>query len=357
MELKGIDVSAYNTVTSYERVAGSGVKAAILRITEQGNVADPTFEANYRGFRRNGIKTGAYKFSYALSENQAAEEAKKVLEILNGRELDFPVFYDLEWKQQRALPKAEITRIAKAFRSEIVNGGYRFGIYCNMDWYYNVLDTESLPYDYWLAAYPYNDRGQIVESLRPPVGIGWQYSSKGEVPGISGYVDMNVFYKDYSVEKPGENGSGGGQGESAGEGSTGGGVSGKPAQEKEYISYKVKAGETLSAIAKKYDTTVTEIARLNKIKDVNLIQTGQKLKIPVKKKYRKWVGECTGNSVNVRKGPGLAYSLISDFPYLNKGNLVDVIGEKKSTDDILWYHIRIAKAHKGYIRHDFIKKV
>lgn len=281
MDIKGIDVSAYNGAIDYKRVSADKIKIAILRITERGNVIDPTFENNYKGFRSSGVKVGVYKYSYALNTSQAQKEAEKVLEVLKGRKLDFPVFYDVEWSEQRQLPKEEITRIIKAFREKIVKAGYLFGIYCNTDWYYHVLDTKNLPYDYWLAAYPYNDRGVIVESLRPSVGIGWQYSAKGKVAGINGYVDLDVFYKDFSDKEET-----------------------KPENE-----------------------------------------------------YKIWVGECTGNGVNVRRGPGLEYLPIEGYPYLNKGNLVDVIGERRAADKVLWYRILIADKYKGYIRHDYLKRV
>lgn len=278
MDIRGIDVSAYNPVSDYAAVAADGVKIAILRITERGNVIDPTFESNYRGFRRNGIRIGVYKYSYALNVAQAQKEAEKVLEVLNGRKLDFPVFYDMEWSQQRSLGKNTITRIVRAFRQVIVEDGYRFGIYCNMDWYRNVLDVANLPYDYWLAAYPYNDRGVIVESLRPSAGIGWQYSSKGRVPGIPGNVDLDVFYRLYDGadnENDGENGNGndGGSGENDNHG-----------RDEEYVTYIVKKGDTLTAIARAYGTTVEELAIINDIDNVNLILVGQKLKVP--KKFR-----------------------------------------------------------------------
>mgnify|MGYP000386904092 FL=1 len=48
--------------------------------------------------------------------------------------------------------------------------------------------------------YPANDDGWLQERLRPDFGVGWQYSSKAKIPGISGTVDRNVFYKDYSEE-------------------------------------------------------------------------------------------------------------------------------------------------------------
>ena len=52
-------------------------------------------------------------------------------------------------------------------------------------------------YDCWIARYPASDNGSVQERLRPNVGVGWQYSSKGKVTGINGNVDMDVFYKDY----------------------------------------------------------------------------------------------------------------------------------------------------------------
>lgn len=200
MEIYGIDVSAYNPVSSYAGVAADGKKVAILRVTTRGNQPDSTFEKNYNGFRRAGLLVGCYKFSYALNVAEATVEATGVLEALQGKELDFPVFYDMEWAMQRHLPKEELNGIIYEFRRHIVEAGYRFGIYCNLDWYRNVLDVSSLPYDYWIAAYPYNDRGAIVETLRPPYGVGWQYSSKGRVSGINGNVDLDVFYKDYQHE-------------------------------------------------------------------------------------------------------------------------------------------------------------
>lgn len=69
------------------------------------------------------------------------------------------------------------------------------------------------------------------------------------------------------------------------------------------------------------------------------------------------MGECTGNGVNVRRGPGLEYLPIEGYPYLNKGNLVDVIGERRAADKVLWYRILIADKYKGYIRHDYLKRV
>ncbi len=205
MEIKGIDVSSDQGKPDWEKVAKSGVKVAILRVHQRYGV-DSSFEHNYKGCKQNGILAGAYKYSYALTPAQAIEEAENVIEVLNGRGLDFPVFYDLEWKQQRSLGKQAIENIAVSFLIRMKKAGYKVGIYCNMDWYNNYLSDNLKKYDLWLARYANNDNGTIPERLRPSVGIGWQYSESGKVAGISANdVDMDVFYTDYrDSEQKGE---------------------------------------------------------------------------------------------------------------------------------------------------------
>lgn len=196
MELKGIDVSSWQGKPDWPKVSNSGVKFAILRIHQKSGT-DASFEHNYKGCKSNGILIGGYKYSYALTPAQAIDEAENLISVLGGRGLDFPVFYDLEWSQQRSLGKQAIENIAVAFLTRIKKAGYKVGIYCNLDWYNNVLTDALKQYDCWIARYPASDNGSVQERLRPTVGVGWQYSSKGKVPGISGNVDMDVFYKDY----------------------------------------------------------------------------------------------------------------------------------------------------------------
>ena len=196
MEIKGIDVSSYQNKPGWAKVAKAGYKFAILRIHQKLGI-DSSFEYNYKNCRTNGLLVGGYKYSYALTPAQAIGEAEAVIEVLNGRGMDFPIFYDLEWNQQRNLGKQAIENIAVAFLTRIKKAGYKVGIYCNLDWYNNVLSDALKQYDCWIARYPANDNGSVQERLRPTVGVGWQYSSKGRVPGINESIDMNVFYKDY----------------------------------------------------------------------------------------------------------------------------------------------------------------
>ena len=201
LEIKGIDVSSNQGKPDWTKVSKSGIKFAILRVHQKTGV-DSSFEYNYKGCKSNGILIGGYKYSYALTPAQAIDEAEDVIAALNGRGLDFPVFYDLEWSNQRKLGKQAVENIAVAFLTRMRKAGYKVGIYCNLDWYNNVLSDALKKYDCWIARYPASDNGSVQERLRPNVGVGWQYSSRGKVSGISGNVDMDVFYKDYKEEVP-----------------------------------------------------------------------------------------------------------------------------------------------------------
>lgn len=197
MEIKGIDVSAWQGKIDWKKVADYGMGFVILRITEAGNIVDKYFEANLTGCNKHKIPVGVYKYSYAMTIAEIQSEARKVVSTLNGRKIQFPVFLDLEHNNQRALGSESIHKMADAFREIVESAGYKFGIYCNVDWYNTVICSHLKKHDFWIARYPASDNGSVQERLRPNVGVGWQYSSKGKVPGINGNVDMDVFYKDY----------------------------------------------------------------------------------------------------------------------------------------------------------------
>ena len=197
-EIKGIDVSANQGNINWKTVANYGMGFAILRITEKGNVIDPTFERNYKGCIDNKIPVGVYKYSYATSIEQIKTEASIVIKTLNKRKLDYPVFLDIEDKCQRNISKNIMMQMINAFRAIIVKAGYKFGIYCSESWYNTYLPDGAKKYDCWIAHYPDPDDGTMQTRVKPGTGIGWQYSSKATIPGIPTKVDRSIFYKVYS---------------------------------------------------------------------------------------------------------------------------------------------------------------
>ena len=202
MELKGIDVSAHQGKINWDKVAAYGMDFVMIRITEMGNVVDPYFETNYTACNKYNIPVGVYKYSYAMTIAEIQSEARKVVSTLNGRKIQYPVWLDLEYHNQRTLGAESIHKMTDAFREIVEVAGYKFGIYCNLDWYTNMICSHLKQYDFWIARYPTSDNGTLQERLRPDFGVGWQYSSKAKIPGISGNVDRDVFYKDYAETEP-----------------------------------------------------------------------------------------------------------------------------------------------------------
>ena len=199
-EVKVIDISAWNDNINHSLIKSAGVNYALLRITEKNNKKDSMFDKHISGLKTNNIEImGGYKFSYAMNINELRQEANCVVDVLKK----YPefnkkvVFLDLEYEPQVKLGKATLAQFAKEFKSIIEKAGYKFAIYASTSWYDYNLDISAMPYDYWLASYPYNDTGEIVERLRPHKQnqVGWQYSS--HFPIGNNRCDMSVFNKDY----------------------------------------------------------------------------------------------------------------------------------------------------------------
>ena len=202
MEYFGIDVGHDQGKIDWAQVKKSGVGFAILRCHQRFGT-DLQFKRNYSQCQKKGIPVGAYKYSYAQTVEDAKKEAEIVLSVLKGKTLQFPVFYDLEWDTQKHYSLEKIEAIAEAFLSKIEAAGFKVGIYCYLDWYKNLIsDNLKKKYDFWIASYPFEDTGIPKDYIRPLIGVGWQYSERGRIPGISGYVCLDLFNKNYAANDP-----------------------------------------------------------------------------------------------------------------------------------------------------------
>lgn len=193
----GIDVSFYQQDVDWQAVAGDGIDFAILRLgyrgyTEGGLNVDRCFEANLQAAREAGLEVGVYFFSQALTEAEAREEAQFVLDTLNGRPLDYPVFFDWEFithdsqARTHGMDGETLTRCAAAFCQTLEAGGYTPAVYFNRDMGYLYFDLSQLSqYTFWLADY------DSVPDFYYRFHL-WQYSHTGTVAGIEGNVDLNL---------------------------------------------------------------------------------------------------------------------------------------------------------------------
>ena len=187
MKVNCVDISTWNTGVNYRAVRSDGVEAAILRAGygRDESQIDSQFETHYRGCRDAGLKIGIYWYSYADCVADAEQEARACLAILNGRAIDLPVYFDMEEAWQTSLATSTLTAMAERFCETIKAGGYRAGVYSNLNWFYNYLDYDYLKsrYSIWLA--------QWSGSYSLECDI-WQNSETGDISGINGNCDTNV---------------------------------------------------------------------------------------------------------------------------------------------------------------------
>ena len=195
----GIDVSKWNGSIDWNAVKNSGVSYVIIRCGYRGSstgalIEDPKFASNIKGAKAAGLKVGVYFFSQAVNEAEAVEEASMALNLVSGYGLEYPVFLDVEASNGRgdAIDAATRTAVCRAFCATIQNSGYKAGIYANKTWLTSKINAWSLTdYKIWLAQYA------SAPSYTTTRYDMWQYTSKGNISGISGSVDMNISYLNY----------------------------------------------------------------------------------------------------------------------------------------------------------------
>ena len=337
---KGIDVSTWQGNIDFNKVKKSGIDFVIIRagFGRELSQKDNCFEQNYKNAKAAGLKVGAYWYSYADSIEDAKKEAKTCMEAIKGKSFELPIFFDLEEQSQFARGKSFCSSIVSAFCDTMIAGGYKTGLYISLSPLMDYISSEVRnKYTLWIAQYnsvcQYNGKYAI-----------WQYSDIGRVNGISGNVDMNYLYDESiitgsktqnikSIDQLAKEVIAGkwGNGDERKKKLTAAGynyyviqnrvnelmnrksvdelayevIDGKwgAGQERkdklikagyDYYAvqkrvndlmplkqyYIVKSGDTLTWIAKKYNTTVNELIKLNKnIKDPNLIYLGQKIRV------------------------------------------------------------------------------
>ena len=197
--LRGVDVSSHQRDIDWNAVADSGIDFAIIRLGGRyyggdGELyEDELFEQNLMGAMDAGLDVGVYFFSQAMNPQEAKEEAEYVLKLLDGAELELPVFFDWErigYSQGRAdnIDGDTMTENVITFCETVKAAGYEAGLYFNLDTaYYGYEMARLTDYPLWCAApgdYPYC---YYAHSL-------WQYSFEGEVPGIGTKCDLDMMF-------------------------------------------------------------------------------------------------------------------------------------------------------------------
>lgn len=200
---KGVDVSATQKNLDYNKLKQAGVEFGIIKIIRKDLTPDLMFEKHYSGFLNAQIPVFCvYNYSYATTVEKAKKDAQVVISTLSGRRV--AVCLDVEDNCQKSLGKG-LVDIINAYQHEIESAGLPFLLYTGMSFYNSYIK----PYrqylksdDVWMARY-YKGNTPMTFNEDPDQGkcpminlIGWQYTSKGQVSGCNGDIDLDIIYRD-----------------------------------------------------------------------------------------------------------------------------------------------------------------
>ncbi len=199
----GIDVSSYNGDINWSRVHQAGVQHAVIKITRKDLSPDKRFSANWKGCQAQGISCGVYRYVYEATAEAAEQAARAVVKLLKEHQArsGTMIWWDVEDACLKSAAKSTLTPSILAAQRVAESSGYGFGVYCSKYWYESVLQTKQISCPFWIARYPSiraTAFGTAPAERYKPVTTqtlwGWQYSSAGQVSGISCNTDLNVIY-------------------------------------------------------------------------------------------------------------------------------------------------------------------
>lgn len=204
---KGIDVSKWQGKIDWQKVKGSGIEFAFIRIGYRGEdgkiYKDDNADYNIQQAQKADVLVGVYFFSTAVNEEEAKEEANWTKQAIAGYSVSYPVVYDCEGflrseSRMYEMSAEQRTKNALAFLDTIADDGYDAMFYSSLNDAQNsdVWDITQIEkkYKVWIADYS----DAIFPKQKKPGYMGkchaWQYTNKGTVSGIDNMVDLVVCY-------------------------------------------------------------------------------------------------------------------------------------------------------------------
>lgn len=188
---KVLDLSEHNGSINFAKVKEDGFQDVILRLGWIGNKENHTqdlkFEEYYAQCRYYGFNIGVYIYSYCKNQDTLLSGCRWALNKLTSKEINLPIFLDLEDDSISNLGKENLTNQAIEFCKYFQNFGFTSGVYANKYWFTTKLEMNKLlNYKLWWAEY--NGKDNPTNNYKIDL---WQYTSKGKVSGINTNVDIS----------------------------------------------------------------------------------------------------------------------------------------------------------------------
>ena len=206
---RGIDVSKWNHKVDahgnylpldWAAIKAAGVDYVILKAGSTRSGLEPTFEMDYAGAKAAGLHVGVYFYTYSATVEATRADARRLIGWLAGKQLEYPVYFDLEDPSLKDLLPSHLTELCLTFCATLQTEGYYAGVYTNLDWLQNRLETTRMLslFEIWYAHWTYSELPVWSETTDLENLGMWQYTDRGSfdfLPGVA--FDRNYAYKDY----------------------------------------------------------------------------------------------------------------------------------------------------------------
>ena len=190
----GLDVSKWQGTINFDKLKENNVEFIMIRVGYQAGfnakyVLDTFFERNIKEANRVGIPVGIYFYTYALTKEDAYNQAMWVIEQIKPYDVSLPIAFDFEdWQyfSKKSLSIHDINEIATHFMDTIEDNGYKGMNYSSKYYLENIWNIDKYPI--WLAHYTKKTdyKGKFAM---------WQLCNDGRISGINGAVDINIIYE------------------------------------------------------------------------------------------------------------------------------------------------------------------
>ena len=183
--IHGIDVSRYQGDIDWDKVISDSIHFVFIKATEGGDYIDPMYTKHRKALEYRPVKKGAYHFFIPRTDPKRQVDNF----YLNSRlsEGDLPPVLDFEKTQGLS-----IELIQDRLRSVLNGLQQKYDtkpiIYTNLKLYYAHIAGRFDQYPVWIARYD-----KKAPNLGQKSWTFWQYGDRGQIQGIQGFVDFNVF--------------------------------------------------------------------------------------------------------------------------------------------------------------------
>jgi len=246
--VEGMDVSVFQGEIDFAAARSGGIEVVYIRSSYGLRGVDARFAQNCAGAEAAGLPFGLYHYLEATTPAGARREAEHFVSLIRAR--PYACRPALDFENYRGLSREQATDTVLAFLGRVEElTGQQPMLYADGYAVTAKLGAAAAEYPLWLAQWDTEEPDLAGSPWRE--WTGWQYTDVGLAEGVTGFVDRDRFTAGIFLR-----------------------------EEETAFPYTVRPGDTLWALARRFNTTVEELARLNGIQNPNLIYVNQILRIP-----------------------------------------------------------------------------